>query len=66
MNLSHVVGNILSLAEELLLPTPDRAGSGEQLMSSLLAPLFNEPCEDLIRRRVPKGGFEWHWNCVSA
>jgi len=65
MSLSCLVGNILSLAEPLLLSTPDRAGSGERIISSLLALLFNEPCED-IQRPVPKGRFEWHWSCVSA
>lgn len=66
MNLSCIVGNTLSHAEGLLLSMPDRAGSEEQLVSLLLAPIFNELCEDLIQRHVLKGGFEWHWSSVSA
>lgn len=65
MNLSCPVSNRVSLAEELLLSAPDRARRGEQLLSSLSAPLFNEPSENLIQRHMPKCGLEWHWSCVS-
>lgn len=51
MNLSRVLGNI-SLAEGLLLSALGRAGSGERLISSLLAPRFSELCEALILSRA--------------